>query len=439
MARSFNGSSQYITWGTSIGTPTGRTMMAVFNADTLSGYGTVICQYDNGGSNLFWFGHNGSQPTLAIDNGTYVETGSGTFSTGTWYIAVIRQTSATAKEVDWGTIGGTPTNFTQTGNSGGTNNEDSLRVGAGYFSGAVDYFDGNIAEACAWSVALTDAQVLELFEGVSPVDVATESLGFYHPLVRSNHRDELGNILGTETASPGVAVHPRICAHAGSSQGIFIDSGGGGGGPTLITSTDTLSTSLTESTLNSLTSTRPETLSVSLVESTTNDLTSSRTDSITVSIADVVQELAVLLGSTDTVSVGLTDSVSDILSVIDSADTLALAITENVGDIFAELSPTDTLAVGVTDTVNDLYVTLNRSDTASVSLGDLVSSLLVEIATNDTINISLGDLSDLIIAVITSDTLTVAIGSGGAVVVPVTPPAPGNFMYIPHGFGFGRF
>ena len=81
------------------------------------------------------------------------------------------------------------------------------------YIGAAD-FEGYLAEAAIWDVALTDDEiaVLGLGQFVSPLMVRPESLVFYLPFIRDNDKDLIGGTAMTEfgTISPGTHPHPAI-------------------------------------------------------------------------------------------------------------------------------------------------------------------------------------------------------------------------------------
>jgi len=63
-------------------------------------------------------------------------------------------------------------------------NIDNLKIGVSADSTPFGYFDGNIAEAAIWGVALTDEDVAILAKGYSPLFVKPSGLVGYWPLIR---------------------------------------------------------------------------------------------------------------------------------------------------------------------------------------------------------------------------------------------------------------
>jgi hypothetical protein len=76
---------------------------------------------------------------------------------------------------------------------------------------AAGYFDGSIAEAAIWDVALTDADVAILATGASPLTVKPGSLVAYWPLIGA-YSPEIDLIQGRDLTVTGAAkaAHPRI-------------------------------------------------------------------------------------------------------------------------------------------------------------------------------------------------------------------------------------
>jgi hypothetical protein len=74
------------------------------------------------------------------------------------------------------------------------------------------YFDGLVAEAAIWNVALTAADVAMLNKGYSPMMVRPSALLAYWPLMGRypTELDLFGGFPLTLTNSPAQAAHPRI-------------------------------------------------------------------------------------------------------------------------------------------------------------------------------------------------------------------------------------
>ncbi len=68
---------------------------------------------------------------------------------------------------------------------------------------------GQIAEVGIWNVALTDAEIASLADGMTCDKVRPQSLVFYAPLVR-NLQDVRGGLPITNNNTATVANHPRV-------------------------------------------------------------------------------------------------------------------------------------------------------------------------------------------------------------------------------------
>jgi len=82
-------------------------------------------------------------------------------------------------------------------------------------STAVDASDIWAAECGIWNVALTDAEVVVLAAGYSPLLVRPQNLVAYWPLIRDTDDDIVGGFSMTPVNSPTVAAHPRVFYPAG--------------------------------------------------------------------------------------------------------------------------------------------------------------------------------------------------------------------------------
>jgi len=90
-----------------------------------------------------------------------------------------------------------------------------VRLGVGCLDGSsrTTFMNGDIAELAIWNVALSDAEVLMLSTGVSPLMVRPDALKFYAPLMgrASPEPDYKGTFnLTLPAAAPTQSAHPRI-------------------------------------------------------------------------------------------------------------------------------------------------------------------------------------------------------------------------------------
>lgn len=96
---------------------------------------------------------------------------------GAWHhaCAVFASSSSRAAYLDGAGKGTNATGISPTG-------VNSTEVGRCGGTVPVQYFDGLLAEAAVWTAALTDAEVLQLSQGVSPAQIRPQSLAAYWPL-----------------------------------------------------------------------------------------------------------------------------------------------------------------------------------------------------------------------------------------------------------------
>lgn len=88
----------------------------------------------------------------------------------------------------------------------------STSIGVQYSNGGINagsYFDGLIAEAGIWNVALTDDEIASLAKGMTCNLVRPQSLVFYAPLIR-DLQDVKGGLTLTNINTATVADHTRV-------------------------------------------------------------------------------------------------------------------------------------------------------------------------------------------------------------------------------------
>ena len=190
----------------------------------------------------------------------------------------------------------------------------------------------------------------------------------------------------TETSQGFVAI-----AHVLNGGFQYFEAGALGGGPTLITSTDTLAPSLTES-------------QASFLESSLSDV-------LTPSVSDAVQ----LLKNPEFVAVSdaLSISVAEAVSLLGSA-IVSDALTPSIGDL-ASLDTGGAINVNVTDALTPTLSESQQStlyaavlDALSLSLGEEQGSLLFSGVT-DVVPLSVSESVSLLVAHTATDTLVVSI------------------------------
>ncbi len=220
MARSFNGSTQYLRIASGLGaasTPltmacwfysTSSTTLQTILESSVAGAGSVIkyrliLRGDLGA---------GSKTLQAQQNPGNLATSTAQYTANTWMHAcgVFSATNSRTVYLD----GGSSATDTTSGSMSGV---DQFLIGAAWDAGSstyVHYTAGYIAEVGVWNVALTSAEVASLAKGFTPPHIRPASLVAYYPLGghygqldvdRWKNRYDL-----TPTGSPTWADHPRV-------------------------------------------------------------------------------------------------------------------------------------------------------------------------------------------------------------------------------------
>jgi len=210
MSRSFNGTSDYLDTSTLIISGEPLTMACWFNSNTLAAsQGLMSLNRASDGNHyhcLAAAGGAAGDPIRAItfDGTSFVGSSTTTgYSANTWHHACGVWASSTSRTsyIDGGSKNTNTTSSTPT--------IDKASIGR--FSSGGSYMNGEIAEACAWDVALTDAEVAILATGVSPLKVRPQNIVCYWPIIgrTSPEIDIVGGIDLTVNGAT-VAEHPRI-------------------------------------------------------------------------------------------------------------------------------------------------------------------------------------------------------------------------------------
>lgn len=188
MSRDFtNSSSNFLSHAT--GTPnltgTAITMHAWINADTVTGTRHVCGRWGNAiARRQTLIQINSSKVLVAVGDaaGNDNVSGATNVSTGVWHPIGMRKNGtgagALSAWLDGSSNGSTTSN--RSAQSLGAVTGTQWRVGLD--SNSTNPFDGRIAEVAAWTVALSDAEMVALAKGVCPLLIRRADLKIYTPI-----------------------------------------------------------------------------------------------------------------------------------------------------------------------------------------------------------------------------------------------------------------
>ena len=141
-------------------------------------------------------------------SGNAVSSASYTANAWNHAVAVFSHLSSRTAYVNGGNSG---TNTTTITNELGPS---ATSIGVQRFFSNTDYFNGYIAHAAIWSVALSASEVAKLYNsgiGVDPRSVRPDALVAYWPLINGDgDQDYWGNFHLTASGSPTYAQHPPV-------------------------------------------------------------------------------------------------------------------------------------------------------------------------------------------------------------------------------------
>lgn len=237
MARSFNGSTQYLYRGSGVVTSVPLTMCCWFKKSSLTTDSCLLYvenQSDHTYVGLF------ARSTAANGNkiqGIVSQSGVGnavwngsTYAANEWHFAAIRCNSSTSRAIWYDT-----TKTSDTTSLTVTSVFDEFAVGRWDHLSPALYFDGAIAEIGCWSAALDDAELEGLSKAYTPDEFTNESRVGYYPLgghYGRNDSDWWKNKYDlTAFNSPTFdESHCRIIYPVGGIRPVTPGAGGGGGG-----------------------------------------------------------------------------------------------------------------------------------------------------------------------------------------------------------------
>ncbi len=196
-----------------------------FNIDDTSGTRALISFGGGAGSSgifMLTLSADGNVKVYVFSGGESIAVSGGSIVQGTWHHAAGVFTSVDPEYRAYldGTNKGT--------NSTVRTFQNAVRTDIGrFFNNGADgqYMSGGIGEVGAWNVALTDAEVIVLAAGYSPLFVRPQNLVAYWPLIQGLN-DPVGGYTMTASGTV-VSAHPRIIRPVMPYYGITIPAVGG--------------------------------------------------------------------------------------------------------------------------------------------------------------------------------------------------------------------
>lgn len=92
---------------------------------------------------------------------------------------------------------------------------DQTAIGKRANSGTGYYFSGRLAEVGIWNTDLSTLELLQLYQGRSPLNIRPQNLVLYIPLVNTSaYGDLVGGLSFTASGLPSAAAHPRMLYRA---------------------------------------------------------------------------------------------------------------------------------------------------------------------------------------------------------------------------------
>lgn len=213
MALDFNGSTQYLRRTSTPITGQPITLCAWYRYDTAIGAEAElavlgITDADAAQEMTIEIGNTGGTDyAIAMINaggtvGFAVSSTPPTINTWQHLLGTYSSTSRRDVYLNGSNVGNDTTSATPSGIS-------DIMIGAiSSSSSIIKYFNGAIAEAAAWSVVLSAAEITSLSKGISPLKIRPQSLECYVPMIREVV-DLMGGIF-TNTNTAVAFPHPRM-------------------------------------------------------------------------------------------------------------------------------------------------------------------------------------------------------------------------------------
>lgn len=219
MSLLLNGTSQYLSLATALATAAPLSFAAWVKPTSVTGLRLVAGIGRSGQStvsNRFYLALNGGVATMYSAATAGSSATAGTAGTGSWQHVSGRTASVNSR---FAALGGTLGSEQTTSRTPGSLNTSS--IGASVATPVDSFFEGRLAHAAIWSVALSDAEIASLAAGALPSSIQAASLLAYLPLT-SDFTDTKGNtwtnngtatIDGADNPTMASAGKPWVYAH----------------------------------------------------------------------------------------------------------------------------------------------------------------------------------------------------------------------------------
>jgi len=224
MARSFNGSSEYLSGTTPITSDT-LTISSWFNSDNASATQATVSigdtEVDVANDSFILVAESIGDELISARVNNEASGGGGNatttnlFSVDTWSHACgvyQKGTNNLIAYLDASGVGSGQDTFSNT-----PAGVDTIAIGAHVDKDVAWHFSGSIAEVAVWNTNLTLLEVHSLAHGFSPLLIRPSALVFYAPLIRDEDVDYISGTSLSATGSPGITAHPRVFRPAPSS------------------------------------------------------------------------------------------------------------------------------------------------------------------------------------------------------------------------------
>lgn len=354
MARNNNGTSTNyfqqgltVTNGRPLGTP--QTVSVWFRAGATGSTSNLAFLVQSGGAYFGVLFDGGNAYGLGagkciVDNGTINPATSTTIASTTTWNHVCGSRDGSANFAVYLNGGGKSTG------TGGANPpiqlDENLCIGVFKTSsgGVFSNMNGDIAEVAFWDATLTDAEVLSLSKGVSPLLIRPSKLWFYAPMragtgdaINIAERGTTSVVSAVQTGTMGASTnHPPMLDYRGTGLPVDFTSGGGGGTttPQSVSITATTTTTVTKAVSKAVAVTATSTST--FVKQAGKGIAATAT-STTSFLKAVGKSIAATATTTTTAA-----AIKVILQTISVTATSSLSVLKSVGKIAAITSTTST-------------------------------------------------------------------------------------------------